>query len=441
MTNMTAPLSIRTGAFWQGFAALLLAFGVAQLSLQVDVVMLGQRAPGSVGAYVMLTRLVMIDLVVTMAYGAVASVTIAQAVRDGDASLTIRWAMGLAGLIGALLLGAGWITYPLLVPWVAGGDETLVTMLELAIPWFVAGAPFRMINSCAAFAFHATQRGAWVVRWKLCEVVLKLIMNVVFLDFLDAGFAGCLMASLLVHAVSTCWVLWQLRRQSGGLPVLPPLSWSRKQAVKSTWEAQRILALQLLGLLTLSLFASPTISTVTTARLDAFAAGLALAMLVFSPLAAFLRFLAIRFSGRTTADIDVLTRELLRFGVPVAALAGLLLSWGQNWLGQAVYAQQGLWWHVFVWSLAFSLPVRVAGTVLRAGLQSRGGFNEVAKADTLLGWGLGLPITAVGLALDLPILAYAFLWLPEVALVAWLAFRYRATSCVDEAPAVANENP
>ncbi|WP_156919967.1 MATE family efflux transporter [Comamonas composti] len=437
---MTLPLSIRTGAFWQGFAALLLAFGVAQLLLQVDVVMLGQRAPGSPGAYVMLTRLVLIDLVVTMAYGAVASVTIAHAAREGDASLAIRRAMGLAGLIGVLLLGAGWIAYPLLAPWVAGGDATLVRMLELAIPWFVVGAPFRMLNACAAFALHATQRGAWVVRWKLCEVALKVVMNVVFLDLWEAGFAGCFMASLLVHAVSTCWVLWHLRRQTGGLPAFPPLGWSRKQVVESAWEAKRILALQLLGLLTISLFASPMISTVTTARLDAFAAGLALAMFVFSPLAAFLRFLAIRFSGRSAADLFVLMRELLFYGVPAAVIAGLLLSWGQHWLGRAVYAQEGAWWSVFVWSLAFSLPVRVAGTVLRAGLQSRGGFNEVAKTDILLGWGLGLPVIAVGLGLDLPILAYAFLWLPEVAVVAWLALRYRATSTAGDSPVAAVEN-
>ncbi|WP_449422524.1 methanobactin export MATE transporter MbnM [Rhodanobacter lindaniclasticus] len=434
-------MSIRTGAFWQGFAALLLAFGVAQLSLQVDVVMLGQRAPGGPGAYVMLTRLVLIDLVVTMAYGAVASVTIAQAVRGGNASQVIRWAMGLAGLTGTLLLVTGGIVYPLLAPWAAGGDSSLLTMLELAFPWFVAGAPFRMLNSCAAFALHATQQGVWVVRWKLCEVTLKVVANIVFLDYFDAGFSGCFMASLMVHAGSTCWVLWHLRRQTGGLPALPPLRWSREQAVKSAWEAQRMLAMQLLGLLTIGLFASPMVSTVTTERLDAFAAGMALAMLVFSPFTAFFRFLAIRLSGQVAADVNMLIRELLLYGVPAAVLAGLFLSSGQQLLGQSIYAQQGPWWSTFIWSLAFSLPVRVAGAVLRAALQSRGGFNQVAKSDTLLGWGLGLPFVVIGLVLNLPILAYAFLWLPEAAMVAWLTRQHRATLSMDAGRAAVAENP
>lgn len=433
--------TIRSKVFWQGFLALLVAFAVAQLSLQVDVVMLAQRVPGMTGAYVMLTRLVVIDLVVTMAYGAVVSVAIAQAVRQGNADLVVRWSLGLASLIGLLLLVAGWVFYPMLAPWVAGGDVALVAMLKMAIPWFAVGAPFRVLNACAAFALHATQQGTYVVRWKLCEVGAKVAMNIVFLDLLDAGFAGCFMASLLVHATSSGWVLLHLHRQTGGFPTLPPRRWSGEQAVKSAWETQRILAMQLLGLLTIGLFASPWISTVTPERLDAFGAGLALAMLVFAPIAAFSRFLAIRFSARSAREVDALMHELLTYGVAVATSVAILLALGQHWLGQAIYTQEGLWWATFIWSLALSLPLRLAANILRAAMQSRGSFNSVAKADTLLSWGLGLPLVVVGLNLELPMLAYTYLWLPETAVLAWLTFRYRALARRDQAPAGAVEKP
>jgi len=424
---MRPATSIRDQLFWQGFPALVVAFSVAQLSLQVDVAMLAQRSPSLPGAYVMLTRLVLVDLVIMMAYGAVISVAVANGARRGDADLISRWAMGLAGMIGLLLLAAGWIVYPILVPWVAGGKEELVALLAFAIPWFATGAPFRMLNTCAAFVLHGTQQTARVVRWKVYEVGGKVAMNIVFLDLLDAGFAGCFMASLLVHAISSAWVLMHLRKQTGGYPALPPLGWSSEQIVKSAWEAQRILSMQLLGLLSVSLFTSPWLSTVTTARLDAFGAGLTMAMLVFAPLVAFSRFLAIRFSMLTLSETSRLMRQLFSHGVPTACAVALVLAVGQQWLGLTIYAQQGVWWSAFVWSLALSLPIRLAANVLRAALQSRGGFNVVAKADSLLGWGLGLPLIAIGLMCDLPPLVYAYLWLPETAVLAWLACRYRTS--------------
>ncbi|RMH94896.1 multi antimicrobial extrusion protein MatE [Lysobacter pythonis] len=437
---MTPSPTIRGSAFWRGFAALLLAFVVAQLSLQVDVAMLARHAPGMSGAYVLFTRLVLIDWVAAMAFGAVVSVAIAQAARHGSASLVIRWAMGLAGLIGIVLLLTGWLLYPALAPWVAGGDEALVAMLESAIPWFVAGAPFRILNACAAFALHATHRGTTILRWKVCEVAAKVAMNIVFLNIIEAGFVGCFMASLLVQAASSGWVLMCLRKQTGGFPLLPPKRWGCEQAIKGAWEGQRILSMQLLGLITVGLFAWPGISMVTTERLDAFGAGVALAMLVFSPLAALSRFLAIRFSGRPDCEVQALMRELLSHGIPMIAMVAVLLALGQHWLGLSVYAQQGPWWSIFVWSLALSLPVRLATNILRAALQGRGDFNNVAKADSLMGWILGLPLIAIGLKLDSPTLAYAYLWLPEISIFAWLTFRYRASARMRDAATGIAEN-
>lgn len=73
-------------------------------------------------------------------------------------------------------------------------------------------------------------------------------------------------------------------------------------------------------------------------------------------------------------------------------------------------------------------------------LQGRGDFNDVAKADSLMGWILGLPLIAIGLKLDSPTLTYAYLWFPEISIFAWLTFRYRAPARMRGAAAGITEN-
>ncbi len=196
---------------------MVVAFSVVPVSMQIDVVMLARYSPSMPGAYVLLTRLVRVNLVIAMAYRAVTSGAIAHRTHRGNANLVSRWAMGLAGLIG-LLLVVGWILYPILALWVANSDKEMAAWLALGILWFVAGAPFRVFNACATFALHTLQQVAWVVRWKVGEVGGKVAMNLIFVDFLDAGFAGCFMGSLGIPVISSASVLMRLRLQPGGYP-------------------------------------------------------------------------------------------------------------------------------------------------------------------------------------------------------------------------------
>lgn len=427
-------LTVRDRAFWAGFAALVLAFAVAQMLAQIDLGMLAHQAPGMPAAYVMLVRLALIDLLASMALGSVVSVRVARALREGRAGPEIRGALTLAVLLGLMLSLVGWLAYPPLAASLSADDAALRALLLSAIPWFAATAPLRLLNGCAAFILHASQQGPLVVRWKLWELLAKVVLNLLFIECLGFGFAGCFMASLLMHLGSCAWVLRRLQPLMGRGRWLPAADWARAVLRQSAWEGLRLLSMQLLGLMTLVLFAAPQIAPVDTQRLDAFAAASFLALSVFAPLVALIRFLAMRFAGLAPHEVSRLLKQLLRLGVPGMALLGGLLILLGPWLGQWVYAQQGRWWGSFVLMLGVSLPVRLATNALRAALQSLGEFVAIAKVDALLGWAVGLPLLVLGLRLDIPVVAYGYVLVPEALALLWLARRIQCICATSPPP-------
>ncbi|KAF0866582.1 multi antimicrobial extrusion protein MatE [Pseudomonas sp. LD120] len=430
----TPPLTVRGRAFWVGFPALVLAFAVAQMLAQIDLAMLAHQAPGMPAAYVMLARLALLDLLASMALGSVVSVRVARALREGQPGPVMRGALTLAAILGLLLSAVALLAYPPLAAGLSADDAALRALLLSAIPWFAATAPLRLLNGCAAFILHASQQGPLVVRWKLWELLAKVGLNLLFIECLGFGFVGCFMASLLMHLGSCAWVLRRLQPQMGRGRWLPAVDWARAVLRQSAWEGLRLLSLQLLGLMTLVLFAAPQIAPVDTQRLDAFAAASLLALLVFAPLVALIRFLAMRFAGLAPHEVLRLLKQLLRLGVAGTALLGGLLIVLGPWLGQWVYAQQGRWWSSFVLMLGVSLPLRLAGNAMRAALQSLGEFVAIAKVDALLGWAVGLPLLVLGLRLDLPLVAYGYVLLPEAAAVLWLARRIQRIRATNPQP-------
>lgn len=414
-------------AFWRGFPALLLAFAVAQLMQQIDVGMLARVDPQAPAAYVLLLRIAVADLVAMMAFGAVASVTVAQAARDGDPGPTIRRALGLAALLGVGLGGLGLVLYGPAARAIVGTDGP-AALVAAAVPWFAAAAPLRLVNACAAFALHATGAGGVVVRWKLGELVGKAALNGLFLFVLDGGFVGCFVAGLLLNLLSVGWVLRRLHRTLGGGLGWPGRRWALDLLRKTAWEAQRVASGQILALATVTLFASPLIGAAESGRFNAFAAGSVLATLVFAPFVAFLRFLAMRFAGRSASDVAALAGALWRRGAPVTlALAAALILSG-DWLGAALYGQSGPWWSGLVTALSLSLPIRLAANILRAASQASGAFAQVARIDGLLGWGVGGPLILFGLHWNLPAVAYAHLVVPEALALLWLWRRWAAVN-------------
>lgn len=71
--------------------------------------------------------------------------------------------------------------------------------------------------------------------------------------------------------------------------------------------------------------------------------------------------------------------------------------------------------------LALSLPLRLVNNTLRVALQSQGAFVDLAKVDSLLEWGVGLPLLVLGLHLQAPGIAYSYLLVPEGLALLWLA--------------------
>lgn len=401
--------------FWRGFFALVLSFVVAQLAAQVDLVMLVRVGQGLPGLYVLTTRMALFEFVAAMALGATLSVAVAQAVRLGVEARVTRQALVLTAMAGVLLGLIAFFTYPLLLSWMIEGDPELAEVGRFALFWFILAVPFRLLNGVTAFILHARGEGTLVVRWKLLELGARIGLLLVLLEGFQTGLWGCFFAGLVLNLCSTVWAVWWLTRHDAGVPWKPSLAWMVEVLRSTSWEGQRVLAMQLFGLFAVALFAAWGTAT-DRGRLDAFSAAMTLMLLAFAPLNALLRFLSMRFARLSAHELHGCIPILIGKCLPFALGAAVLLGLGAQWIGR-LYGQQSEWWIVYVWLLAASLPLRMIGNFLRAARQSQGDFSLIARVDSLGLWLIGLPTLIVGLYLGSPWLAYLYLLLPELLLV------------------------
>lgn len=410
--------------FWEGYWPMLLGVGAAQLAQQADIVMIGRLGGGAPGAFAMLTRLAIIDIVLMTAIGSVASTRIAEAQREGEVQGAVAPALGVALLAGLFCCILGMTCYS----WVArciAGDGEVATLVATGAFWYSFAAPFRFLSNTSALALHTLGDGAAVVRWKLVEFGVKLIGNFVVLEALNFGFGACFLVGAIVCIASSLWGRLMLSERHGvEFLAMPDPFWARGFVRSVVWESQRFVALHLTMLACLALFAAQWLGRYDVGRLDAYAAGQMLMVVVFTPIMTLMRYLAFRFAGLHGRHLAEAMRIVITQGAPVAVGGGLLLAIGHDSIGR-LYGQQGLWWSTLVLMLAASIPLRFMATILRAIAQSQCAFSIVAKADSIAFGVLAAPLVAIGLALDSPVVAYLSLIVPEAASAAWLWGRLR----------------
>ena len=424
--------------FWRGFFPLLLSFAAAQATQQVDAAMLTRLGDGTVAAYVVLTRIALPDTVLMIALGSVASVFVSQAKRE---SLPVGPVIGrviIAALVAGTLTGIiGLFGYARAASWMVD-DPRIAALVGRAVPWFALGSPLRFAASTAVFVLIAVGEGVPVTRWRLAEIAAKAGANSLLIFQFGLGFAGSFAAGALVHAAALTVYAVLLRPHLSGAAVWPTREWASAFAPKVAWETQRVLAMAGFALAGVALFSTSWFWPADPKRLDAYAAGMVMTLFVFAPLVALVRFLAFRLAGRPADEIIALVQSLRRYGVAVGTGAGVLLFLSAASIGRAVYGQSGPWWSLLVAALALSLPLRIAANVTRGALQSRNEFATVAFIDTVTSWGLGFPLIGLGLFLNSPIVAYAYLVVPELLCLAWLHRRLRASLRRPPVPAAAS---
>lgn len=404
--------------FWRGYWPLLVSIGSTQLVLQVDIVTLGWLGGDAQSAYVLLTRLSLLDLVLMTAMGTVASTIVAQRRRTADGATAIGGALFLSA-IGGLFCGLlGFMFYPRLAALVAGEGE-VAAQIETAIYLYTVATPLRFSVTAAILILHALDEGVSIVRWKLIEGALKIGANLLFIGVLGSGLRGCFASGLVVAIVSSIWC-WRLLSSRHAAPFhIPSCSLARNFFRSTAWESQRTVAVHFAVTVGVMLFAAPWLGHYDISRLSAYAAGQTLMLLVFAPLLALTRFLSFRLARVGDDVIAPLVRALWLRGAPVSFFAALVLFTSRDLLGD-LYGQQGPWWSSLIVALAASLPLRHAANVTRAALLSRGAFAEVAKADSVALWSCAVPLLALGLAADSPPLTYTSLIVPEAICALWL---------------------
>ncbi|HET7832262.1 MAG TPA: MATE family efflux transporter [Gallionella sp.] len=412
------------GELWRGYVPLLLTFIGAQLILQVDLAMLSRLGEHATAACIALLRIGLIDLILSMGVGAVASVVVSQAFRAGNVDAVVPQVLTVAALLGIATTGVGLLIYPRLVFWFIGSNE-VSALVTGAIFWFALAAPFRLTGIAAIYAIHALGEGKSVVYWKLLEVGLKVLANWLLVFVLSLGFKGSYLATLLVSLLGCGWALNRLRQHAKVGFCMPKTAWVPDFLRQVGWEAQRLLSGQLFALLAFVLFASSWIAPLELPRLSAFSAATALMLFLFAPLAALLRTLAFQLAGASLPMMFSALKSLCWCGMPLLILVAAGLYFCGDHLGQIVYAQRdSRWWSMLVAVLAISLPLRYLNNLQRTLLQTRQEFAAVARAESFTTWLIGLPLIIIGLVLDSPLIACSHLVLPELGCTMWLTWRY-----------------
>jgi hypothetical protein len=411
------------GSPWRGYCPLLLALVAMQLAQQIDLLMIARAGEGGSGAYVLLMRASLIEIVLMAAFGVVASTTVGRAQRDENGARETSQILGLAALIGILCGALGLWLYPRIAIRLADAAGVASLVREGAF-WFSLSAPFRFLNCASAFVLHAQGRHRFVLRWRLAELVAKFGGNLLTMDALGFGFEGCFVTSATI-AVGSCILCgFVLSTPQAEWIAVPRHSLLRDVLRSTIAEAQRLLSMQLAALAALALFAAPWLGRYDVSRLDAFAAGQILMLIVFAPLVALMQFVTVRFSTLSEERQTTLLQTIWMQGLPIAIAAAAALYSTRDWLGR-LYGHHGPWWSVLIEAMAISLPLRVVSNVRRATFQARGAFKEVATADGLAFWFLMVPLIAIGLHLDSPSVAYLSLIAPEAFCAIWLGTRLR----------------
>lgn len=413
------------GNFWRGYWPLLIALGTTQLTQQVDIVMMGRLGGGASGAYVMLMRLAVADLVLMTAMAAVASTSVTQVQLSDERGRVIGWILSFAAITGFCCCSFGLLLYPFLAKWIAGDGE-VAALISTSVFWYSLAAPFRFLSVISAFILQALGEGALVVRWKMTELFAKVAGNFLIMEIFGLGFSGCFITGSIIAVVSSIWCLHKLMLHDVRIILVPEYSWALQFFRSTLWESQRIIAVQLAVLGCLALFAAPWLGKYDISRLNSYAAGQTMMLVIFAPFAAMMRFLAFRFAALREDRLAAAMQAIWRQGAPVVIGATLILLASEEKLGR-LYGQQGPWWTTLVHVLATSLPLRYVTNVLRAYLQSQSAFAAVATADTGAFLLLATPLVAIGLYADSPLIAYLSLIVPEAASGIWLYSRLQST--------------
>ncbi|MDD2776821.1 MAG: hypothetical protein PHU06_12775 [Gallionella sp.] len=229
------------------------------------------------------------------------------------------------------------------------------------------------------------------------------------------------MAGLIVTLVTCGWSLHRLHQQMDFQLRLPEAAWVRDFLRKVGWEAQRLLSAQLFALLTLALFASSYFAPAELARLSAYTSGTALMMLLSAPLVALMRSLAFQLAGCSPQNMLSALKMLSGVGLPLVIVVSIALYFSGGWLGHVLYGQQNdRWWSPLILVLSLSLPLRFFNNLQRALLQARQAFATVARMESIVTWGLDLPLIMLGLYLNNPLLTYSHVLVSELFSLWWL---------------------
>ncbi len=419
---MARPVTLQ--GFGKAYLAILLTFVTSRLLLQTDLLMIAPFGAAAGAAFAVPGKLMIIDAIVAFALGPAIAVAVGWETAPLARIALIRQALGLTLALSLLLTVTGLLLYPRLLPLLVS-DPAIRLLARPALWWMTLTIPLRMLVFIGTLCLFSLNQGGRVARLALATLLLNALLDALLIYGLGMGFTGAYQATAAVALLEAVVTLGWLARECGGLPLGGfNRRWLAAMARKSGWEWLRLVFWQLEGVATLAILAAPAVGA---ARFSTCVISSELFALLAMPLVALMRCTSLHTSGHDSAASAWSALGVVRRNGMCIALAATLLLWlGTEPIGRHLYqldSERLDWWTRLLHWQALILPVWVYGYLLRGCLQGQACFARLALVDIGCGWLIGLPLLALALQLDSPVLLGISLLGREVLVCALLGVR------------------
>ncbi|MCU7926980.1 MAG: polysaccharide biosynthesis C-terminal domain-containing protein [Candidatus Thiodiazotropha sp. (ex Dulcina madagascariensis)] len=435
---------LETKNFFRIFFPMMLSFVSSRLITQTDLIMLSPLGESAVAAYSIPTRVMLFDLIVALALGPVVSVAIAKLTKIEDRRILIKNAISTAMYLGSILMLIGLMVYPYIVASIVG-NQHVETLANGAVLYLTLSIPIRLTQFIGAMVLYGSGRGKEITPYILGAVIVNAALNWLFIYYLQFGFEGCYIATILTSIFELYVTLHLLSKDIRVFQIfkLPDIGWIKSVLDKIGSEWGRLVSFQIVNMTMLGLFA---INSDWVSRLSAFSIAVDLQAFMLMPLIATMRSVAIALAARPELksayyiyrSLSRITLGGLMVVIPVAVIFALFgVSAGRVLYGLSAEAMT--WWIPFVFITSLLLPLYFWNALQRGAWQSQGRFSFIFMVEAFTQWALLLPIMYIGLKLGNPWMSWSGILIAEIVIAVMLYSQRRQLSTESQGERVIEE--
>lgn len=403
---------------------MLLAFLVAKIIVQTDLIMIAPLGEVALAAFAIPTRVMLIDMIAAFAISPVISVIVSGAKEGEERNSVIQNSLSFSIYLSIVLMIIGLLVYPFIVIHIIKNPAVKHLALN-AVFWMTIAIPARFTQFLCTMILFGSRRGSSLLPIYGVSLVLNATLDWLFIYYLHRGFSGSYLSTFITSQVTLIWSLYILRKD-GPLSMiirLPKLKWIKSFIGSMGAELGRVVSWQVLPFVVLTILASKILWTST---LSAYSVAMEFYLLLAVPFIVIMRSVAIFLASYKTLHSNELYsgfKKIVMFGLFITMLFSIFLILSRNYIGNNIYHLSNeafVWWVPFTWIVAVLLPIAFLNAIQRGIWQSRKQFKFIFFWELVLTWPITLTALYYGLQQNNPWIMWSGMLFIETITCFWL---------------------